>query len=129
MAGLPAGGPPGGIIPPALRANFDKAAKKNAGLPIAAVTKSGGIEEASACAKLIKPPTVLCRFWDATLPERREGIWWFDKSVWDHANLVGEKPAAERLQWLRELLAVSLDWSRMNRIDLLRLGGNDELPA
>src|ERR1019366_2979795 len=60
LAGLPAGGQPGGLTPPALRANFDKAAKISAGLAVAAVSKSGGIEEISACAKLLKPPIVLC---------------------------------------------------------------------
>jgi hypothetical protein len=129
LAGLPAGGQPGGLIPPALRANFDKAAKISAGLAVAAVSKSGGIEEISACAKLLKPPIVLCRFWDATAPERREGIWWFDKRVVDLAKHHGGKTAAERLRWLREHLAVPLDWSGMSRIDLISLGGDNELPA
>jgi hypothetical protein len=129
FAGLPAGGPPGNVIPPALRGNFEKAAKMNAGMAVGAVSKSGGIVEASACAKLLKSPVTLCRFWDATAPERREGIWWFDKSVVDTAKQHAGRTAAERLDWLRQHLAVSLDWSRTNRIDLIRLGTNDLLPA
>lgn len=129
LAGLPAGGPPGGVIPPALRADFDAAAKINAGLAVAAVSKSGGIEETSACAKLLKLPIVLCRFWDSTAPDYRKSIWWCDKNVVNLAKVHAGNTSAERLQWLREHLAVSLDWSRMDRIDLLRLGKNDELPA
>ncbi len=111
LAGLPAGGKTAGVILPTLSADFDAAAKINAGLAVAAVRKSGGIEETSACAKLLKPPIVLCRFWDATVPEYRKSIWWCDKSVVDLAKIHAGKTAGEILQWLRERLAVSLDWS------------------
>ena len=39
------------------------------------------------------------------------------------------KSVENRLLWLREHLAVCIDWSAMDRIDMLSLTAADELPA
>jgi len=39
------------------------------------------------------------------------------------------RSASDRRQWLREHLAVSLDWSNMDRIDIISLKPGDEAPA
>jgi hypothetical protein len=56
-------------------------------------------------------------------------VWWFDRSIIDACKQHAGKSAADRLSWLREHLAVCLDWSNMDRIDILSLKGNEELPA
>ena len=116
-------------IPEPARSNFAKVAKMRAHLAVAEIAKSGGLVESQSCAKLIQAHTVLYRFWDSKAPDRRTGIWWFDASVIVVCKREAGRTAKERHAWLREHLAVCLDWSKMDRIDILTLTGADELPV
>ena len=116
-------------VSPALRENLAKAAGMQAHIAVAEVAKSGGLEESTSCAKLISGPVTLYRFWDFGAPERRVGVWWFHRNVIDACKQHAGKPAADRLSWLREHLAVCFDWSQMDRIDTLSLTAAGELPA
>jgi hypothetical protein len=125
-AGLP---PREGVVPPELKENFATAAKIRAHIIVAEVAKMKGLKESSCCAKLIEGPVILYRFWDSTVPEYREGVWWFDRDVIDICKANTKRSAPERRDWLRKNLAVSVDWSRMDRIDLIELPLNLEIPA
>jgi hypothetical protein len=56
-------------------------------------------------------------------------IWWFEKDVMTACKRLAGRSASDRRQWLREHLAVSLDWSNMDRIDIISLKPGDEAPA
>jgi len=115
--------------PPALRENLAKVARIQAHIAVAEVAGSGGIEETDSCAKLITGPVTLYRFWDSNSPERRTGVWWVHRDVMDACKKHAGKSLSARQTWLREHLAVSIDWSAMDRIDTLSLTSVDELPA
>jgi hypothetical protein len=111
------------------RENLAKAARMQAHIAVAEVSKSGGLVESMSCAKLLKGPLTLYRFWDSKAPERRIGVWWFYRDVIDTCKQRAGKSVGERLSWLRENLAVAFDWSAMDRIDTLSVTAADELPA
>ncbi|HXB72164.1 MAG TPA: hypothetical protein VNY05_28260 [Candidatus Acidoferrales bacterium] len=114
---------------PSVRENLVTAAGIQAHIAVAEVAKSGGLEVTATCAKLIGGPLTLYRFWDSSAPERRVGVWWFHGSVIDACQQHAGKSFEARKEWLREHLAVCLDWSAMDRIDTLSLTAADELPA
>jgi hypothetical protein len=118
-------GPASVVLPP----NFEVVAKLRAHIIVSEVERTGGLDEDRTCAKLLKGPAILCRFWDSNEPKRREGIWWFDRSILDTCKQHAGRSAADRKDWLRRHLAVSIDWSSMNRIDLISLTHAEELPA
>jgi len=127
-AGLP---PRVGEVPADLKQNFQMSAKIRAHIIVAEIAKMRGLQESSCCAKLItrKDAHILYRFWDSTAPKYREGVWWFDPNVIDICKASSKCSASERREWLRKNLAVSLDWSRMDRIDVIEVPLNGEIPA
>lgn len=128
-AGLGPNFPPDNKIPSTNLKQFQESAELRARIVVAEIAKSGGIEPAGSSAKLLKGPLTLYRFGESRSPERREGVWWFEKQVVDMAKREAGKDADARSQWLRERLAVCMDWSAMDRIDWIELGAIDLLPA
>jgi hypothetical protein len=116
-------------IPPPLRKNFDVAAKLRAHIIVSEIEKTGALQEKSAGAKLCCGPFKLYRLWDADAPDRREGVWWFEPEVLEVCKKSTPRSPDARKQWLREHLAVSTDWSKLNRIDYISLDAKDEVPA
>ncbi len=115
-------------IPTKLKENFRKAAKIRAHIIVAEIEKSKAIKEKSAGAKLCSGLT-LYRLWDAGAPERREGVWWFEPDVIECCKKSTPRSPDARRQWLREHLAVSLDWSKLDRMDIINLKEQEEVPA
>jgi hypothetical protein len=129
FAGLGPNSLEAGPAPVALRPNFKVVAKLRAHIIVSEVEKMGALDEDCTCAKLVKGPVLLCRFWDSSAPKNREGIWWFDSGIIQTCKQHAGRSAADRKDWLRQHLAVSIDWSSMNRIDLIALTPAEELPA
>jgi len=129
FAGLEPNSLEAGPAPAALRPNFEVVAKLRAHIIVSEVEKTGGLDEDCTCAKLLRGPALLCRFWDSTEPKRREGVWWFDSGIIETCKEHAGRSLADRKDWLRRHLAVSIDWSSMNRIDLIALTPAEELPA
>jgi hypothetical protein len=116
-------------IPRTLRKNFDTAAKIRAHIIVTEIEKSGAVKEDTAGAKICAGPLRLYRLWDSGAPDKREGVWWFEPKVIDVCKKSTPRSPDARKKWLREHLAVSLDWSKLNRIDYISLTADDELPA
>ena len=116
-------------VPPALRKNFGTAAKIRAHIIVAEIEKSRALDEDTAGAKLWRGPLTMYRLWDSDAPERRVSVWWFEPNVIDVCKKSTPRSAEVRKNWLREHLAVPLDWSKLNRIDYISLTADDELPA
>jgi hypothetical protein len=116
-------------IPPNLRKNFATAAKIRAHIIVAQIADEDALEEDSCGAKLVTGDARFYRFWDSGHEERRVAPWWFEAGVVETCKQHAGRSAEARRQWLREHLAVSLDWSKMNRIDVMILRPGDEVPA
>ena len=129
FAGLGPNFPGDGQIPPHLRENLAKAAKIRAHIIVSEIAGMNALEEGTCGAKLVVGATEFYRFWSSKEPARRIAPWWFEQSVMTVCRQQAGKSADDRRQWLREHLAISLDWSKMDRIDVMSLGGADEVPA
>jgi len=115
-------------IPASLRDGFRTAAKIRAQIIVAEIEKSNAIREGSAGAKVCQGVT-LYRLWDARSPERRQSVWWFEPTVIECCKRSTPRSTDARKQWLREHLAVPIDWSKLNRIDTVTLSGSNGIPA
>jgi len=127
FAGLLPG--PTNAIPPSSQKNFSTAAKMQSHITAAEVERTGALDEQTVDAKLLRGPLDLYRFWDASAPGKRVGVWWFDRSVIDRCRRNTPRSAKARRQWFREHLAVSIDWSKMDRVDQISLSQVQEVPA
>jgi hypothetical protein len=127
FAGLLPG--PTNAVPPSLQKNLSTAAKMQAHIIAAEVEQTGALDEQTVEAKLLRGPLDLYRFWDSSAPGKRTGVWWLDRSVIDQCRRNTARSAKARKQWLREHLAVSIDWSKMDRIDQISLSQDQEVPA
>lgn len=133
LAGMGPNFPKDDQIPPPLRENFAKAAKIRAHIIVAEIAGKQALDELTCGAKLVSGEKLtgspeFYRFWNSEDARGRVGTWWFEPSVMTICKQQA-KSVSERRQWLREHLAVSLDWSKMNRIDIMRLGPSDEAPV
>ena len=127
-AGVKLGQVSDSAVPARLQTNFRTAAKIRAHIIVAEIEKSNAIQERSAGAKLCRGVT-LYRLWDSTSAERRVGVWWFEPSVIECCKQSTTRSPEVRKQWLREHLAVSIDWSKLNRIDTITLTEENVIPA
>lgn len=116
-------------VPASLRNNFRTAAKIRAHIIVTEVQRSQALDEYSAGAKLCQGDLTLYRLWDGEAPQNRVGVWWFEPQVMDTCKKSTARSPNLRRQWLRDHLAVSLDWSKLNRIDRITLTGNAEMPC
>ncbi|MCS7025841.1 MAG: hypothetical protein NZV14_13650 [Bryobacteraceae bacterium] len=81
-----------------------------------------------AKALLLEGPLQLYRLWNSAYPRSKNGFWWFSQGLLDRSASAGPNPA-DRLHWLRDKLAISMDWSACDRVSVLRLQVNDVVPA
>jgi hypothetical protein len=116
-------------VPSALRKNFLTEAKIRAYIIVSEIEKTQAIKEDTAGTKLYRGPLELYRLWDSGAPERRTSVWWFEREVIDVCKRSTPRSADARKQWLRDHLAVSRDWSKMDRIDYISLSANSDVPA
>ena len=119
---------PKGALLPAVQKRLQEAAEVRARIAVRTLEQSGGLEPASTTAKILTGPLTLYRFWESRSSAYRTGVWWFESALIEQAKR-GAKGVDARIEWLREKLAVSMDWSAMDRIDRLDLTPGVELPA
>ena len=129
LAGLGPNFPSDGQLPGPLRENFAKAAKIRAHIIVSQIAGMNALKEDTSGAKLVVGPAEFYRFWSAEEQARRIAPWWLEENVITVCRQQAGKSADDRHQWLRQQLAVSLDWSKMDRIDVMSLGRGDEIPA
>jgi hypothetical protein len=116
-------------IPSSLKKNFLISAKVRAHIVVAEIERSGALQEKTVGAKLCVGPLVLYRLWDSSAPERRQGIWWFEPNVIQVCKQNTPRSPQARKEWLRAHLAISRDWSNLDRMDYISIGAKDEVPA
>ena len=119
---------PKGALLPAVQKRLQDAAQVRARIAVRTLEQAGGLEPASTTAKLLAGPITLYRFWESRSAAYRTGVWWFESALIDQAKR-DAKGVDARAVWLREKLAVCVDWSAMDRIDRLDLAPGVELPA
>jgi hypothetical protein len=115
-------------MPPALQLRVADAARMCAQLVTLQVDSSGGLRERRAKAVLIEGPTAIYRLWSGK-DNNRVGAWWFTGAVLQQALKAEKNNRKAALEWLRDKLAVSLDWNDCDRVAQIRLGPGVAIPA
>ena len=112
---------------PAQRERLAEAARLEARLLIGGLASSGGVRERRASAEIVSGRS-LYRLWDSRYPSSETGAWWFSEGVYEMVKGLASKDQQEAL---RDLLAVSRDWSDIDRISVmdLGLGAQHRIPA
>jgi hypothetical protein len=110
------------------RAALQEAAGFQVHLLISDLKQADSLRERRAKAIELTAPLKLYRLWDSSSQRSRYGFWWFSEGLWEMSAAAGSSIAA-RAAWLRDHLAVSLDWSRCDRVALMTLQYDDALPA
>ena len=110
---------------PLQRERLHEAARLEARLIISQLSASGGVREQRASAELISGRS-LYRLWDSRYPSSETGVWWFSEGVYE---MVTGLPPKDQQEALRDLLAVSRDWSNIDRVSVMHLGSQHEIPV
>ena len=109
---------------PAQVERLKQAAKLEARLMISNLSSLNGVRERRASVEAVSGRR-LFRLWDSRFPNSETGTWWFSEGVYD---TVRHLPPLEQKNILRDLMAVSRDWSNLDRVSFLALEAQ-EVPA
>jgi hypothetical protein len=92
------------------------------------VASRNSLRERRAKAVVVEGPTTLYRLWSST-DGNRIGPWWFTANLLREALAQSANDIAQATVWLRDRLAISLDFGRCDRVAALNLGLSSALPA
>ena len=114
--------------PAAVRERLHTAACMCAQLLRMDVDSKNSLRERRAHAVVLEGPSTLYRLWSEK-QHNRVGPWWFTAHLMQQAIAEGGSDRAKALAWLRDRLAISLDFSACDRVAALNLGISSALPA
>ena len=92
------------------------------------VASKNSLRERRAKAVVLEGPAKLYRLW-SNKDGNRIGAWWFTAHLLQEALAQSNNDKAQAANWLRDRLAISLDFGSCDRIAELYLGPNSALPA
>lgn len=118
-----------GLIPPRQKEQLREAARMTAQLVTMHVEGGSSLRERRAKAVVLEGPSKMYRLWNSTRPFSKNGAWWFTQGLFDMALADGKGNRQKTLDWLRNALAVPLDWSKCDKIAQLTLSTGNTLPA
>jgi hypothetical protein len=92
------------------------------------VDSKNSLRERRAKAVVIEGPATLYRLWSSK-DSNRIGPWWFSAHLLKEGLYQCKNDRAKATEWLRDRLAISLDFGLCDRIAALNLGISSALPA
>lgn len=114
--------------PVAVRQQLNSAARMCAQLLRMDVVSKNSLRERRAKAVVIEGPATLYRLW-SNKDGNRIGPWWFTAHLLQAALTECNTDRAKATEWLRDRLAISLDFGSCDRVAALSLGISSALPA
>jgi hypothetical protein len=117
-----------GKLPPAVHSKLETAARMCTQLLFMDSSTLGALRERRAKAVVAEGPITLYRMWDSQ-KGNRTGHWWFGEHLLNLAAAQSAAAGQSVRDWLRDRLAVSLDFSACDCISKLTLTGRAALPA
>jgi hypothetical protein len=110
------------------RDSFEKEMKIQAWLAAQHISDARSLEPNSIRANLLTGPFTLYRVANST-SKAPPGIWWFTEKVAARCrDEAGPKPQ-DRLDWLRNVLAVCYNWSAFDKIERLNIRQGESIPV
>jgi len=114
--------------PAAVRQKLGTAARMCAQLLRMDVASKNSLRERRAKAVVIEGPATLYRLW-SNKDGNRIGPWWFTEHLLCEALGQSDNDPAKATLWLRDRLAISLDFGSCDRVAVLNLGMSSAVPA
>jgi len=115
-------------LPPAIRLRLETAARMCTQLLIMDLDGLGALRERRAKAVIVEGPQTLYRIWDSDM-DNRTRHWWFSEHLLKLATVQSAVAKQSVRDWLRDRLAVSLNFGKCDRISKLPLAAGAVLPA
>jgi hypothetical protein len=114
--------------PVAVRQQLNSAARMCAQLLRMDVASKNSLRERRAKAVVVEGNLTLYRLWSAK-DQNRIGPWWFTANLLREALTQGDNNRQKAAEWLRDRLAISIDFGACDRVAALTLGVRSALPA
>jgi hypothetical protein len=116
-------------LPPVVKQRLSDSSRMCAQLLTMHVEGRNALRERRAKAVVLEGPETIYRMWSQKDSTSRIGPWWFTEGVLQLAlkEAKGDRTAA--LGWLRDRMAVSLDWSDCDKVAQIVLHPGNALPA
>lgn len=115
-------------LPPAIQARLQTAAKMCAQLMLMDVEMMNCLRERRAKAVVLDGPVTLYRVWDSK-SDNRTRHWWFSEHLLNVAVRESKVAKQSPRDWLRDRLAVSLNFGQCDKISKLTLGAAAAIPC
>lgn len=115
-------------LPPAIRSQLETAARMCSQLAVMHVEGLRALEERHAEAMVLDRPLTIYRLWDAD-DDNRLRNWWFSGHLLHEAQRSSAAVNLTPQEWLRDALAISLNFGKCNRLSSLTIGDRVSLPA
>ena len=116
-------------LPPLVKQRLADSSRMCAQLLTMDVEGRQALRERRAKAVVLRGRQTIYRMWSAKDPGSRIGPWWFTEGVLQLAIRESKGANAAALEWLRDRMAVSLDWSDCDRVAMIHLHDGNSLPA
>ena len=114
--------------PTAVRQRLNTAARMCAQLLRMDVASKNSLRERRAKAVVVEGNVILYRLWSAK-DNNRVGPWWFTANLLHEALTQSDGDRRKAVEWLRDRLAISIDFGACDRVAALTLGFRSALPA
>ncbi len=111
-----------------VRKAFEEEMRKHAWYGAREIARTRSLEPSTVRVKLLTGAQTLYRVGDSTRPSSTS-IWWFTERVAGRCRMEAGAQPEDRLNWLRNVLAVCYNWSKFDRLEQLQLRAGEELPA
>jgi hypothetical protein len=115
-------------LPPAIKSQLETAARMCAQLFIMDLNALDALRERRAKAVILESPVTLYRIWDSKM-ENRTRHWWFSEHLLKLAITESALANQSMQEWLRDRLAVSLNFGACDQLSEMKLFGNAAVPA
>ena len=115
-------------LPPATQMRLKTAAQMCAQLLLMDIETQNCLRERRAKAVVLEGSQNLYRVWDSSM-ENRTRHWWFSEHLLNHAVRESRAARQSTQDWLRDRLAISLNFGNCDRLSRLTLGPAAALPA
>jgi hypothetical protein len=116
------------VLTPADRSRLETAAQICAQLLVKDLIAFDALREQRAKAVVLERPTVIYRVWDAK-SDNRTRHWWFSEHLLNLARTQSSLCRQTARDWLRDHLAISLDFGACDHLSKIELTGNAAFPA
>jgi len=120
-----------GTVPSSQRNALAENARLRANLLMLELQQLAALRQTKARAVELKAPEYrhLYRLWNSKMKNSELRFFWFTEDLLRESQRQAGGKKSDRLEWLRQQMAVAYNWSLCDRIAIMRLGPGDEILA